>query len=83
MPDSSLPPDSRRRAGDGIRGRGSNTGTPRWVKVLAIIAIVLVVVVVILMVTGVGSHGPGRHALGGSGGQTALSSVTVDGAKQP
>jgi len=37
-------------------------GTPRWVKVSAIVVGILVLLVVILMVTGVGGpHGPGRH----------------------
>jgi hypothetical protein len=37
-------------------------GTPRWVKVFAIIAIGLVLLVVILLVIGgPGRHGPGRH----------------------
>jgi hypothetical protein len=41
-------------------------GTPRWVKVLAIIALVVVVLVVVLLATGRGgSHGPGRHLAGG------------------
>lgn len=42
--------------------RGSITGTPRWVKVFAIIAIVLVLLVGFVLFTGVGGpHGPGRH----------------------
>jgi amino acid permease len=37
------------------------TGTPRWVKVLAIIALVVLALVV---VTGHGGgHGPGRHTM--------------------
>ena len=47
-------------------------GTPRWVKVSAIIVIVLVLLVVIIMFTGVGGeHGPGRHIPSGApGGHT-------------
>jgi ABC-type transporter Mla subunit MlaD len=36
-------------------------GTPRWVKVFAIIALVLVVLVVVVILVGRGGHGPGRH----------------------
>jgi hypothetical protein len=44
-------------------------GTPRWVKVFAIIALVVVLLFVFLMFTrGPGGHGPGRHT--GSGGYT-------------
>ena len=35
-------------------------GTPRWVKVFAIIALVLVLLVAIMMLTD-GEHSPGRH----------------------
>ena len=41
--------------------RGSNTRTPRWVKVFGIVALVLVLLVVIMMFIGGGNHGPGRH----------------------
>ena len=37
-------------------------GTPRWVKVSAIIVIVLLLLVGIVLFTGIGGpHGPGRH----------------------
>lgn len=36
-------------------------GTPRWVKVFAIVAAVLALLVVVLMLVGGGQHGPGRH----------------------
>jgi len=50
-------------------------GTPRWVKVFAIIVIVVVLLVVAGMFIG-GEHGPGRHtASGDPGGQVAASSV--------
>jgi preprotein translocase subunit SecG len=45
-------------------------GTPRWVKVFALIALVLVVLVVVMLIVGRGGHGPGRHTGGGSGGHT-------------
>ncbi len=38
-------------------------GTPRWVKVFAIIALLAAVLVVVLLLTGRdGSHSPRRHA---------------------
>jgi hypothetical protein len=37
------------------------TGTPRWVKVSAIIAVALVLLLVVVMLVGGGSHGPDRH----------------------
>jgi hypothetical protein len=41
---------------------GDAPGTPRWVKVFAIIAVVVLLVIVIMMFTGVGGdHGPSRH----------------------
>jgi hypothetical protein len=61
MPDAPTYPD----AGDdaGVRpDPGSTTGTPRWVKVSAIIVLVVVVLIVVLLVTGAGGpHGPSRH----------------------
>jgi hypothetical protein len=46
---------------DGDAGRGSRPGTPRWVKVFAVIAAIVILVFVILLVTG-NDHGPGRHS---------------------
>ncbi len=40
-------------------------GTPRWVKVLAIVALAAIVVVVVVLAVGRGGHGPGRHASAG------------------
>jgi hypothetical protein len=56
-------------SGDGPRGepdRASPPGTPRWVKLFAIIAAVVVVAIVILALAG-GEHGPSRHMRGGDG----------------
>jgi ABC-type transporter Mla subunit MlaD len=36
-------------------------GTPRWVKVFAIVALAVIVLVVVLLVVGKGGHGPSRH----------------------
>jgi len=52
-------------------------GTPRWVKVSAIVVGVLVLLFIVLVLTGVGGpHGPGRHMLSGdASGQTPPSGV--------
>ena len=36
-------------------------GTPRWVKVFAVVGVVLVVLVIVALL---GGHGPGRHGAG-------------------
>ncbi|SFB56729.1 hypothetical protein SAMN05216266_12042 [Amycolatopsis marina] len=44
--------------------RGSTNGTPRWVKVSAMIFAVLALLIVIVLLVGggpLGEHGPGRH----------------------
>jgi hypothetical protein len=47
-------------------------GTPRWVKVLAIVALAVIVVAVVVLAVGRGGHGPGRHATaGGTSGSSA------------
>jgi hypothetical protein len=38
-----------------------DTGTPRWVKIFAIIALVPVLLIVSMMFIGGGDHGLGRH----------------------
>jgi hypothetical protein len=62
MPDSPPYPDTGDRTDVGADGE-STTGTPRWVKVSAIVAIVVVVLVVVVLLVGggPGGHGPGRH----------------------
>jgi hypothetical protein len=62
MPDSPRYPDTGDDAGVGP-DRESTTGTPRWVKVSAIIAVILVVLVVVMLLVGggPGGHGPKRH----------------------
>jgi hypothetical protein len=42
-----------------------STGTPRWVKVFALVALIVVVLFVILLLTG--GHGPARHSFGDGG----------------
>ncbi len=46
--------------------RGSRPGTPRWVKVFAVIAVVVILVFVVLLLTG-SDHGPARHTGPGDG----------------
>jgi hypothetical protein len=60
--------------------REPTTGTPRWVKVFAIIALVVVALFLILLLTGgPGRHGPGRHT-GGLGVHTPpAASVSAPG----
>lgn len=49
--------------------RSPYPGTPRWVKVFAIVALAVVLLVVIILVTGVGGdHGPDRHRRSGDAG---------------
>lgn len=62
MPDSPQSPDREDPTGAGL-DRESTTGTPRWVKVSAIIAVILVMLVVVMLLVGggPGGHGPGRH----------------------
>ena len=81
-------PDSQSDTGDdtgGGPGRGSTTGTPRWVKVIGVIAITLVLLFGILLLTGgPDRHGPGRHMpSGGGGGQTPHAGVIDHGLQQP
>lgn len=45
-------------------------GTPRWVKVFAVIALVVIVLLAVALIAGGGKHGPGRH-MGSVGGETA------------
>lgn len=45
---------------------GSTAGTPRWVKVSAVIALLVLVLFVVVLLVGGGEHGPGRHSPGGS-----------------
>jgi hypothetical protein len=59
MPDSPPYPETGEDSDDRL-GRGAATGTPRWVKVSAIVVLILVLMVVVMLVVG-GNHGPGRH----------------------
>jgi hypothetical protein len=59
-------------------------GTPRWVKVFAIIVIVLVLLLGGLKLFGVGGeHGPGRHAPPGDAGGQALPSLVIQDRAPP
>lgn len=52
-------------------GFESPPGTPRWVKVSAIIALVVVGLLVVMILAGGSQHGPGRHAPSGGHQQPA------------
>ena len=52
----------------------STTGTPRWVKVFAIIGLALVLLVIVMLLTG---HGPGRHMHGGLGDHAGSASFAL------
>lgn len=79
MADLPTHPDANGDTGDDTSvgsGRGSDTGTPRWVMIAGIITLIVVLLFVIMMlVGGGGGHGPGRH--------TAPSGVTVHSVQRP
>ena len=52
------------------------TGTPRWVKVFAIVGVVLVVLVVVALLAG---HGPGRHMNHSMADHAAVHAPAVSG----
>ena len=70
MTESPLSADAAEKT-DSTAARGSALaaypGTPRWVRLGAIIAIVVILLVVLVMVVGGGEHGPMRHIPSGSG----------------
>ena len=69
------PPRSPAAGGGGAGpDRAATTGTPRWVKVSAIIAaVVIVLFVLLLVIKGPGGHGPRRHfSLGGQAAPTSI-----------
>jgi hypothetical protein len=39
-----------------------DAGTPRWVKVFAVITVVVIALIAVLLIVGGDEHGPGRHA---------------------
>lgn len=62
----------------------SYPGTPRWVKVFAILVVVLVLLLGGLMLFGVGGeHGPGRHAPSGDAGVQAPPSLVMESRAPP
>lgn len=83
MADPPRTPDSRPGASDDTdvrAGRGSTSGTPRWVKVSGVIALVLGLLLAVMMLFGGGRHGPAQHSgLGERGAETPLPSVTTSG----
>jgi hypothetical protein len=67
---SDLPSSTRTAETSGsTAARGSGAaypGTPRWVKIGAIVAVIVVLLVVLAMVLAGGEHGPMRHIPSGS-----------------
>jgi hypothetical protein len=59
---------------------GSPPGTPRWVKVSAIVAVVVALLLVALLLLGGENHGPGRHTSSDGGAQP---STVVEGHTPP
>jgi hypothetical protein len=60
--------DQRRNPERDDSDGGSPPRMPRWVKIAVIVVGALVLVLITLQLTGAGGqHGPGRHALGGTG----------------
>ena len=72
------PPPGRRVPNPVVPGPAEpTTGTPRWVKVFAIVGVVLVLLIIVMLLTG---HGPGRHMHSGLGSHSTsavLSGVTA------
>lgn len=62
-----------------VSDRQSPPGTPRWVKVFAVIAVLAVVMVAVMLLTG-GNHGPGRHSSGNAGAASPDAHVRQSGA---
>ncbi len=56
MADPPIHSDSREES-------ATDTGMPRWVKILGIIALVVILLLVVMLVGG-GGHGPGGHGPG-------------------
>lgn len=61
------PADAVPRSAD----REPHTGTPRWVKVFAVVGALLILLLVVMLLAG--GHGPGRHT--GSRGDAPSSAV--------
>jgi hypothetical protein len=72
------PAPNRREGADADTGdtiAAPPPGTPRWVKVAAVIALLILVMLAVALLSG-GKHGPGRHALD-TGARPALALATV------
>jgi hypothetical protein len=64
--------------------RESAPGTPRWVKISAIVVLIVVLVFVVLLITGgPGRHGPGRHTGSGDGGGDTRRAHTAEVHRPP
>lgn len=65
---------------------GSTAGTPRWVKVFALVVLAVVVLAVVMILSGRGGgHGPSRHALeaGTAAGHHTPPSAAERGEQEP
>ena len=62
-------------AGPGRSQAAEYPGTPRWVKLGAIVAVVVVVLVLVVMILSGGQHGPMRHVPSAAGIVTIRSRV--------
>ena len=83
MADSPSRPDTDRDAG-ATPGAEPTAGTPRWVKVFALIALVVVVLVVVVTLIGGGRHRPGQHTSPGrDGGDRTPPSSAQEGHTPP
>ena len=60
MADGPPYPDARNESDDAFDG-GSSAGTPRWVKVSALVVLAVLVVFVILLLAGGHDPNAGRH----------------------
>lgn len=73
MADQSRSPDADRSSaampeGGPTADAAKYPGTPRWVKMSAIVVLVLVLLVVVVAVAGGGQHSPMRHMPAGAPG---------------
>ena len=63
-------------AGPGRNETAAYPGTPRWVKLGAIVAVVVVVLVLVVMIVSGGEHGPMQHIPSAAGTITIGSVVS-------
>ena len=69
-------PSESSAAGPARTQAAAYPGTPRWVKLAAIVAVVVVVLVLVVMILSGGEHGPMRHVPSAAGTVTIGSRVS-------